>query len=158
MSTWREWFLTRYGPGVLAGVTLGDWLSLLRENRFSVDLPYLPRAVLISYSAAVNSLFRWYEEWRYGAKWRDVTVQQPLFVLGHWRSGTTHLHYLLGLDDRFTCPHLFAVHYPHTFLSTERWFPARPNFSCPVIAPTTTCGSISASPMRTSSPCASLAS
>src|SRR6185503_9923340 len=44
----------------------------------------------------------------------------PLFVLGHWRSGTTHLHYLLGLDDRFAFPGLYQVHFPHTFLTTEQ--------------------------------------
>ena len=65
MSTWRERFLIRCGPGVLAGITLGDWLALLRENRFSVDPAYLPRAVSISFAAVMNSVFRWYEECRY---------------------------------------------------------------------------------------------
>ncbi|MBC7855957.1 MAG: sulfotransferase [Pirellulaceae bacterium] len=131
MSTWRERFLIRYGPGVLAGITLGDWLTLLRENRFSVDPAYLPRAAAVSFATVINSFFRCYEEWRYGAKWRDVPVPPPLFVLGHWRSGTTHLHYLLGLDDRFACPNLYQVHYPHTFLSTERWFSGLTAFLLP---------------------------
>ena len=122
MHTWRERFLIWGGPGVLAGITLGDWFKLLRENRFAVDPAYLSRAVSISVAALINSPFRWYEERRYGAKLRDVAVERPLFVLGHWRSGTTHLHYLLGLDDRFACPHLYHVHYPHTFLSTEGRF------------------------------------
>src|SRR5258706_4934382 len=119
MSTWRERFLIRCGPGILAGITLGDWLALLRENRFSVDLTHLVRAASISFSAVVNSVFRWYEDRRYGRKWKDLPIAPPLFVLGHWRSGTTHLHYLLALDDRFACPNLYQVFYPHTFLSTE---------------------------------------
>jgi hypothetical protein len=79
----------------------------------------------------MNSVFRWYEERRYGAKWKDVLVLPPLFVLGHWRSGTTHLHYLLGLDNRFSCPQLYHVHYPQTFLSTERSFSALLGFLLP---------------------------
>lgn len=129
--SWREHLLIQCGPGVFAGITLGDWIRLLRENRFSVDLPYLPRAAAISFTAVVNSVFRQYEEFRYSAKWKDVTILRPLFVLGHWRSGTTHLHNLLGLDDRFACPQLYQVHYPHTFLSTERYFSGMTAFFLP---------------------------
>lgn len=131
MLSWRERLLIGCGPGVLAGITLGDWVKLLQENRFSVDPAYLPRAVSISFAAAVNSLFRWYEVWRYGAKWKDLHVPPPLFVLGHWRSGTTHLHYLLGLDDRFACPNFYQVIYPHNFLSTEDWFSGLTAFFLP---------------------------
>ena len=39
--SWRERFLIGCGPGVLAGITLGDWLRLLSDNRYSVDSAYL---------------------------------------------------------------------------------------------------------------------
>jgi hypothetical protein len=104
MLSWREQLLIRCGPGVLAGITIRDWFRLLSENRFAVDLPYVARAVSISLAAIWNSSFHWIEERRYARKLADVTIEPPLFVLGHWRSGTTHLHYLLGLDDRFAFP------------------------------------------------------
>ena len=129
--SWRERFLIACGPGVLAGITCGDWLKLLRDNRFSVDFAYLPRAAAISFAAVTNSVFRWYEDRRYGRNWKDLSVPPPLFVLGHWRSGTTHLHYLLGLDDRFACPNFYQVFFPHTFLSTERWFSGLTAFLLP---------------------------
>ena len=44
-----------------------------------------------------------------------------MFILGHYRSGTTHLHNLLALDPQFAAPTLFQVFNPHTFLTTERW-------------------------------------
>jgi hypothetical protein len=129
--SWRERFLISCGPGVVAGITLGDWLRLLRENRFSVDPAYLIRAASISLCALVNSVFRRLEDRRCGAMLKDVTIPPPLFVLGHWRSGTTHLHYLLGLDDRFACPTFYQVMYPHTFLSTEGRLSALHRFLLP---------------------------
>jgi omega-hydroxy-beta-dihydromenaquinone-9 sulfotransferase len=129
--SWRERFLIRFGPGVMAGVTTSDWLRLLRDNRFSVDRAYLPRAAGVSLSALVNSVFRFYEDRRYGRRLEGVDVPPPLFVLGHWRSGTTHLHYLLGTDRRFACPGFYQVMYPHTFLATEGSFSALQGFLLP---------------------------
>jgi hypothetical protein len=43
----------------------------------------------------------------------------PLFVLGHWRSGTTLLHELLGLDTRFASPSTYECFAPSHFLITE---------------------------------------
>lgn len=31
----------------------------------------------------------------------DISKQQPIFILGHWRSGTTHLHYLMHKDPQY---------------------------------------------------------
>jgi hypothetical protein len=129
--SWRERFLIACGPGVLAGVTAGDWLRLLRENRFAIDSPYLLRAASITWAALTNSLFRRYEDWRFGPALKDVVVQPPLFVLGHWRSGTTHLHYLLGCDRRFAFANFYQSCYPHTFLSTERHFSGPQAFLLP---------------------------
>lgn len=104
---------------MLAGITLGDWLSLLRANRFRVSPRYLPRAGTITWTSVTNSIVRWIEQRRYGAEIDAAVVPAPLFVLGHWRSGTTLLHDLLAVDERFAIPNLYQVIYPHTFLTTE---------------------------------------
>ncbi|NBW97896.1 MAG: sulfotransferase, partial [Planctomycetia bacterium] len=43
----------------------------------------------------------------------------PVFIIGHWRSGTTLLHELLMLDDRFCCPTTYQCFAPGHFLLTE---------------------------------------
>ena len=32
------------GPSIFAGVTIRQWFAILRDNNFSVDLPFWPRA------------------------------------------------------------------------------------------------------------------
>jgi hypothetical protein len=44
----------------------------------------------------------------------------PLFIIGHWRSGTTLLHELMMLDDRFCCPTTYQCFAPGHFLLTEK--------------------------------------
>jgi len=42
-----------------------------------------------------------------------------LFIIGHWRSGTTHLHNLLSVDRRFAYANFAQISIPHTFLLGE---------------------------------------
>jgi hypothetical protein len=117
--SWREAFVTRLGPGAFSGMTLGDWLRVLWENRFHVDPRYWPRAANITAGSVINSFFRRWEDLHYGHLIRQAPVPPSLFVLGVWRSGTTHLHNLLAQDERFAFPNTYQVFYPHTFLTTE---------------------------------------
>jgi hypothetical protein len=117
--TWREAILTTVGPGAFSGITLGDWLRVLCENRFSIDWPYSGRALAITLGSVSNSVVRWWENLRFGPKIRATKVEPPLFILGIWRSGTTLLHNLLAKDDRFAYPNFYQALHPHTFLHTE---------------------------------------
>src|SRR5262249_49233078 len=37
--SWREAYPNRFGPGLFAGITLGRWLRILRQNQFAwIDL------------------------------------------------------------------------------------------------------------------------
>jgi hypothetical protein len=117
---WREVFLVRFGAGAFTGITLGRWLRVLRDNNFAVDRPYWGRAALITLASIPNTLLAAWENWLYGRKVRNAKVTPPLFILGTWRSGTTHLHNLLSQDDRFAYPTTYQVFYPHTFLTTEK--------------------------------------
>ena len=69
--------------------------------------------------SALNSWYRRREDRLFGERIDRVQVPPPLFILGHWRSGTTLLHNLLALDQRYAYPNLYEVFFPHTFLSTE---------------------------------------
>ena len=59
------------------------------------------------------------ERRRYDSKLADVTVPPPIFLLGHWRSGTTHLHNLMAVDQRWSYPNNYHSLYPHVFLTSE---------------------------------------
>jgi hypothetical protein len=104
----------------LAGITAGAWWRLLRENRFAVSPAYWHRAAFITLSSLLNSWHARRENREFGHKVAAAAVHpQPLFVLGHWRSGTTHLHNLLALDERFAFANTYQVVNPATFLTTE---------------------------------------
>jgi hypothetical protein len=55
---------------------------------------------------------------------RTQIKEQPIFILGHWRCGTTLLHELLILDERHTFPTTWECFAPHHFLLTE-WMATR---------------------------------
>ena len=101
-------------------MTLGDWWAVLRRHRFAIDLRHSPRALVQTAFSASNSVNAQIERRRFGRRIEAARVETPLFILGHYRSGTTHLHNLLALDPQFAAPTLFQVFNPHTFLTTER--------------------------------------
>ena len=104
----------------LIGITTGDWFKLLRQNWRNVRLTLLPKIVLFIPITLRNSFYKKKEEKEYKEKLQDVKISQsPIFILGHWRSGTTMLHSLMAMDDRFAYPNLFEIYNPHTFLITE---------------------------------------
>jgi len=110
-----------FGPGCLAGIRFGDWWKLLAENSFHVDARYWGRAVHLTASSLITSPVSWLENLFHGPMLESTQAETPLFVLGSWRSGTTHLHNLLCQDDRFSAPDLFQTMYPHTFRSARWW-------------------------------------
>jgi hypothetical protein len=107
------------GNNYLAGITTGDWVRLLRDNDFAVDPAYWHRAAFITLASGMNSFFRWKEEGQFGQQVSETEIPPPLFILGHWRSGTTHLHNLLSHDPQFAFANTYQVVNPHTFLTTE---------------------------------------
>jgi omega-hydroxy-beta-dihydromenaquinone-9 sulfotransferase len=114
-------FIARHVFHPLQGMTLGDWWALLRRHRFAIDLRHLPRALVQTAVSASNSINARIERGRFGRRIEAARVEAPLFIIGHYRSGTTHLHNLLALDPHFAAPTFFQVLNPHTFLSIERW-------------------------------------
>ena len=108
-TSWREALLVKLGTGVFGGITLGRWLRMLWDNGFAVDPPYWGRAAAITVSSITNSVFAAWEDLRYRQRIKATKIEPPLFILGIWRSGTTHLHNLLAQDGRFAYPNTYQV-------------------------------------------------
>jgi hypothetical protein len=96
------------------------WLRLLARNRFAIDRPFRAMALVVTLLSPLHALLRWAEQLVYGRRVaRAALCEAPLFVLGHWRTGTTLLHELLALDERHTYPTTYECLAPHHFLLTE---------------------------------------
>ena len=83
-------------------VALGSfcsWLRLLRRSE-GIDRAFVPRALFVCLTTLLTSPLRLVEQMRYGRRIRRTAIHPaPIFIIGHWRSGTTHLHNLLCQDE-----------------------------------------------------------
>jgi hypothetical protein len=76
----------------------------------------------------MHSVLRGVQQGVYGRKIARTNLREsPLFIIGHWRTGTTLLHELLALDERHSYPTTYACMEPNHFLLTEtlftKWLP-----------------------------------
>jgi hypothetical protein len=114
----KSWF----EANIWLGTALGPWLRLLARNRFAVRPARLPMAALVTIAAAGNSLLAFLQSLRYGRQVSRMSVpDDPIFIIGHWRTGTTMLHELLALDPRHRAPTTYECLSPNHFLITERF-------------------------------------
>jgi omega-hydroxy-beta-dihydromenaquinone-9 sulfotransferase len=49
-------------------------------------------------------------------------IPPPIFIIGHWRTGTTYLHQLMSLNPDLIAPSLFQVAIPNGFLSSYKFY------------------------------------
>ena len=113
---WRESLIRSIGPGLAVGMKFGDWVRLLAANRFRVQPNRLPKAAFATLFSLMQTPVAFLEQALYARRIAAESVREPLFVLGHWRNGTTLLHNLLAIDGRFAFPKVYEVVAPHTFL------------------------------------------
>ena len=127
MSKEKQTTLPARTPRPWHGMTPGIWFPLLFGNRLAVSLSRIPLAISVSLFTGINLVLAWISEAIYGRRARAAKLQRPpLFVLGHWRTGTTMLHELLVKDSRMIFPTTWDCMAPRHFLLTApvfcRWF------------------------------------
>ena len=107
-------------PQVIPGMTLGTLMKVLARNGFRVDPDCVGRLANLVALGVLNSIYGSCETFFNSKDIDAVEIKQhPLFIIGHWRSGTTHLHNLLSLDDNFNCPTAYQASFPHHFVFTQ---------------------------------------
>ena len=93
----------------------------LLAQRPPMSLSNTLRLASITGLSVLNSWNDLWESVLFGGKVARQKIEHPpIFILGHWRSGTTLLHNLITLDRQFTYPNLYQVMYSGNFLLTEK--------------------------------------
>jgi omega-hydroxy-beta-dihydromenaquinone-9 sulfotransferase len=81
------------------------WLRLLVRNHFAVSPARLPFTLLGFVISLLNSILGLVQTLIFARRIRACLIEEPpIFIIGHWRTGTTFLHELLMLDERLTAP------------------------------------------------------
>ncbi len=109
-----------YQLGLIGFVSLSTTLRM-SSYLLRVHPRYVPRLLLVIASSIVISPLRMLERIQYGRRIRAVHLQPPIFVIGHWRSGTTHLHNLLSQDRTLGYVSMYQAMAPDCSLAAERW-------------------------------------
>jgi hypothetical protein len=121
-----------WSPRMWEGMDFLAWVRLLVRNRFAVEPPYWYIAAIVSGMSFTHMVLRWVQHGLYGDRIARTPIpHHPIFVIGHWRTGTTLLHELLILDERFSYPNTYACLEPNHTLLTEDFAKRYLNWAVP---------------------------
>ncbi|MEZ0349198.1 sulfotransferase [Mycobacterium sp. pR1184] len=114
---WHEW-----AAPLWIGCNFTAWMRLLIRNRFDVHWSRWHYAVLYTGLSVVNSFLGTWQNIVFSRRVSSTAIgHAPIFIIGHWRSGTTMLHEMMVLDEHHTGPTTYECIAPHHFLLTERF-------------------------------------
>ncbi len=83
------------------GTSMSNWFRLIISNK-GVDLNRIPLALFITVGLFLLAPFRLVAGIGRRSAIKSASLSEPpIFIIGHWRSGTTHLHYLMSASERF---------------------------------------------------------
>jgi len=108
---------------LLAGIQFRMFFKLVRHNKISLCPKYFFRLLFVLQNAVWSSLFALRERQKYGKQISSYKIETaPIFIIGHWRTGSTYLHQLMNLDENLAAPTLFQTAQPNSFKVSYRYF------------------------------------
>ncbi len=112
-------------PHILHFSTLRNWLRLLWRYGNQIERGHRLQALRITLFVIATIPIRLFERLRFGLSIRrHKLAEPPVFIIGHWRSGTTNMHNLMLQDPQFASVTMLHCAIPSGFLTWEwlaRW-------------------------------------
>ena len=94
----------------------GCKFTVLREllSKFEVEEKYLQKLRSSTSLSILTTFLSYFDELRYRFLARKLTINKdPIYILGHWRSGTTLLHNLLCCHENVAYPTTYQTVFPN---------------------------------------------
>ena len=102
----------------LSGASLPNLSRVLYANRKEIQAKYIPKILQIAITPMLVFPFHLAERVFYYRRIRRTNItRDPVFIIGHFRSGTTYMHNLICQDPQFGFPTTYQCFVPDTFLS-----------------------------------------
>ncbi len=107
----------------LAGYTLPNLFRMLAQNRFHISPRYAARFAYSMALSTIMSPFYIRERIKYDKPTEKTPItKDPIFIIGHWRCGTTLMHNILTRDPQFGFFTTYQTLIPSIFISGEKLF------------------------------------
>ncbi len=104
-------------------MSVSNYYRMLKENRFQVHPLRYPMMGLVGGCSVANSVLNRCQRLQFEDRIADATLSAPpIFIIGHWRSGTTLMHELMSLDPASAYPSTFEAFAPRHFLFSRPFF------------------------------------
>jgi hypothetical protein len=102
----------------------GARLSVYRfvSNKYGVEKKYKTKWILSSIVSAIATFFSFFDALVYALKSKPTNLKDPVFIIGHWRSGTTLLHNLMCSDPETGYPTTYQTIFPNNLFSFQWLF------------------------------------
>ena len=119
-------------PRFWDGMTMSAWYKQAVKGKFRIAPTGIAMFGIISGLSVLNSGLAVMQSLCYGRKIREVEIKHPpIFIIGHWRSGTTLLHEYMIQDKQFAFADTYSCFAPQHFLFSRRFFEPWVSFLMP---------------------------
>lgn len=117
----------------LVGAKWKTFTALAKDNE--IDKGFRQKYYLTKTVCRLLSLLQPIEDIRY-RKLEDRQTEDPLFILGHWRSGTTFVHNVFACDKHFGYNTTYQTVFPNLMLFGQPFFKKTVSWLMPDKRPT----------------------
>ena len=99
---------------------MSHYFRLLWRGGFRIHYSAIAMTLAIAFYSVCNSILSLTQKIFLGRKISRTRIEKPpVFIVGHWRSGTTLIHELMSLDEELAAPTTYQCFTPHHFLISE---------------------------------------
>jgi omega-hydroxy-beta-dihydromenaquinone-9 sulfotransferase len=109
-----------YQLGLIGFTRLSNILRLIHFS-ISIHPRYGLRLLLVIISSLITLPLRLWETIARSRQIAKIEIGAPVFIIGYWRSGTTHLHNLMTQDKTFGYLSMYQAMVPDCSLVGQSW-------------------------------------
>lgn len=104
----------------LSGSKISVFLKL--SKKYGVETKFYPRWFNSFIISCICTVFGWFDQLIYSLKSKPKNLKDPVFIIGHWRSGTTFLHNLMCLDKEAGYTTTYQTVFPNNIFAFQWLF------------------------------------